>query len=152
MAHRTKGGGGDEPPIRVKGGSLDLQLLTKNHEWQKNGDDMHWHISGGRRATDVLNVVLALCNGRPIGVTGNTLEILHSDGVHLLIKSVSLKTQLTRVDDDTNKEHLKKDSQHKHWLRYEPQGEITQVMVDSNTVWTSGGATSLCELLVLDCG
>jgi hypothetical protein len=41
---------GDEAPIRVKGGSIDLELLRGDQTWKKTGgDDMRWKISGGRR-------------------------------------------------------------------------------------------------------
>jgi hypothetical protein len=42
--------GGDEAPIRVKGGSIHLELLTGAQTWMKVGsDDKRWKMSGGRR-------------------------------------------------------------------------------------------------------
>jgi hypothetical protein len=41
---------GDEAPIRVKGGSIDLELLNTTQTWRKTGsDNTKWKISGGRR-------------------------------------------------------------------------------------------------------
>ena len=40
----------DEAPIRVKGGSIHLELLDTTHTWKKvGGDNTRWKISGGRR-------------------------------------------------------------------------------------------------------
>ena len=42
--------GGDEAPIRVKGGSIHLELLNGTRTWKKLGsDEKHWKMSAGRR-------------------------------------------------------------------------------------------------------
>jgi hypothetical protein len=41
---------GDEAPIRVKGGSIHLELLNATRTWKKNGSDPRkWKMSGGTR-------------------------------------------------------------------------------------------------------
>jgi len=41
---------GDEAPIRVKGGSIHLELLNATRTWKKNGSDgTKWKMSGGTR-------------------------------------------------------------------------------------------------------
>jgi hypothetical protein len=44
---------GDEAPIRVKGGSIDLELLNGSRTWKPNGTDgMKWKTQGTRDHAD----------------------------------------------------------------------------------------------------
>src|SRR6476659_3823622 len=73
---------GDEGPIRVKNGSVELHLLNTSRSWAADGDNRHWKISRGRRNRDGLEVYVnsgpgASCSGT--SGSGDTLTINTSD-------------------------------------------------------------------------
>jgi hypothetical protein len=62
-------GSGDEPPIRVKGGSIYLDLLHADGSWELRGGK--WHVAGGSRSSDDLLIYLgakdpARCGGQVV--------------------------------------------------------------------------------------
>jgi hypothetical protein len=62
-------GSGDEPPIRVKGGSIDFDLLHADGSWELKGGK--WHVAGGSRSGDDLLIYLgaqdpAHCRGQVV--------------------------------------------------------------------------------------
>jgi hypothetical protein len=53
---------GDEPPIWVKNGSIDIELLHNSKEWREDGNRANWKISKGTRGKDVYQVLIAPSN------------------------------------------------------------------------------------------
>jgi hypothetical protein len=45
---------GDEAPIRVKGGSITFELLSKTDRWHPKGSKDHWTMTGDRRQDEYL--------------------------------------------------------------------------------------------------
>ena len=50
---------GDEPPIRVKNGSVDFYLASRKDTWKMEHDKL-FTITGGKRSKDALDVVVAV--------------------------------------------------------------------------------------------
>ena len=78
---------GDEPPIRVKGGSVDFYLASKKEEPMLTRRIAKKFTMGGERAKDPLDVVIAVtaaAAGSCTAQTGTgdlvTIEYLKSDG------------------------------------------------------------------------
>src|SRR5215207_8510890 len=39
---------GDEPPIRIKGGSIHCEILSDSVHWEDDGNPQNWKLSGDR--------------------------------------------------------------------------------------------------------
>jgi hypothetical protein len=48
----------DEAPIRVRNGSVELELLSSNQEWEQVGGSPNWKIPGTRKFKDEYTVWL----------------------------------------------------------------------------------------------
>ena len=83
---------GDEGPIRVKNGSVELHLLNTSRLWAPHGSNRQWRVSRGRRNHDDLELYVNSGPGATCGPRGSgpTVTINTSDG-----KTI---TPITRVD------------------------------------------------------
>ena len=96
---------GDEPPIRVRGGTMYLDLLTdKNTDFEKDdvNDKKKWHIKGEppRKKNDFFVVVLSGSSGCDRKTaTGNKVDVEYSGGQSVEFKSNSNKTKITAQKD-----------------------------------------------------
>lgn len=50
---------GDEPPIRVRNGSIELEVVHSGRHWQQVGVERKWKVSGGTRGSDEYQLYLA---------------------------------------------------------------------------------------------
>ena len=130
-------GAGDEPPIRVKNNSIDLELLHKKRHWKEVGDDgKQWKISKGKKNADLFELFVAptdpeTCKGG-LSKIGSPLVFTYSDGTVITITSDEKKTMLSSTqpmirNDENNK-----------LLSYDPTGTgfIKTISV---------GGTELCK-------
>jgi hypothetical protein len=143
-------GGGDEPPIRVKGGSIRIRLLTTKKKWAKQkGDPKHWTVPHCGRKKDELEVVLALHGVPDNPHKGADLRIIHSDRTELQFISQGKHIQMNRIDDD-GRPDLEQDPSDSRLVNYNPDGHITRVVLDTQEIWPKNSGTTLCEVLIYD--
>jgi hypothetical protein len=141
LTEDAKTGGGDEPPIRVKGGSMDLRLLTKKYKW--TGGPAEWYISGGSRSKADFDVVLDFAHGPSAEHNGQVLTIFHSGNPTLQLDAPNCATVVTKLDANP----LTADEQS---LSYKPNGHISEVRLDGKTIWPTADNRHFAELLILD--
>lgn len=138
---------GDEPPIRVKNGSLELQLLTNSRHWKQNPDLKHWKISGGTRGKDPLDVSIAVNAGATCTVqsgTGNAVSVTYSNGTKIDIQATGRRSYVVSSAD------LTVSGPKRRLLTYSGDGFISSVVLDSNTMCTFSNKTQLANLLISD--
>jgi hypothetical protein len=91
------GGDSDEAPIRVKNGSLDLYILSKNQAWENSGGSGNWQIKNARRFGD-FDVTVAVRAGASCGpshtATGADVVVTYSDGKEIRLESAGQKTMV----------------------------------------------------------
>ena len=140
---------GDEPPIRVRGGTMHLDLLAegdKDFEKDNAADKKKWHIkdSPNRNRNNFLVVVVsasANCNGKV--VSANKVDVDYSDGQSVEFKSNSNHTKIT-AQKDLEQEAVR-------WLKYEAAGGyISAVKVDGQNLCTFGAKDTTLQIFLLD--
>jgi hypothetical protein len=137
---------GDEPPIRVKNGSLELQLITNNKHWKENPDLKHWKISGGHRSKDPLDVTIAVNSGANCALqatTGNALTVNYSNGTKIDVHATGKKSYVDASADLSL-------STDRRLLTYTGEGFISSVVLDGNTMCTFTSKAQLADLIVSD--
>ena len=93
---------GDEGPIRVKSGSVELHLLNTARAWATDGDNRHWRISRGRRNHDDLEIYVNSGPGANCGPrgSGSTLTIDVGDNKTIEVKNQGRRLKITSRDTD----------------------------------------------------
>ena len=137
---------GDEPPIRVKNGSLELHLLYQNATWTNAGN--HWKTSGTRRQ-DLLQLTVATrgkANCTAYTVSAIDLEITYADpsGNDLMkvdIKSTGNHSKVTPSQPMSASGSV---------LSYPTAGFIKSIVADGTTMCTFTTANQLDHLVILD--
>lgn len=146
MAEAAKGGG-DEPPIRVKGGSIYLDLISDSNTWEYDGKADVWHIFGNPpRSKDDLVLFIDYTTGAPRFLHAEKLGIFHKDDtgkiVELEIKSTGKSIRVKRKDQGTKK--LQSDKQS---LYYDQGGALHCLTVDGLQL---NDSRSVQSVLILD--
>src|SRR5262245_3699527 len=140
---------GDEPPIRVRGGTMHLDLLAQgdqDFEPDSQSDKKKWHIKGlpKRDRNDFLVVVVsanANCNGKV--ASANKVDVLYSDGQSVEFKSNSNNTKITATKDLN---HLSA-----KYLKYETSGGyVSEVKVDNQSLCTFTSTDVPIQIFLLD--
>ena len=94
---------GDEPPIRVRHGSMRIQLLHKQQtrKFEKEGNPKKWKVNGpADRAKEAYLVVVLPDDPTKIVVApANDVVILYSDGKWVHFKATGKKTRVTAEED-----------------------------------------------------
>ena len=147
---------GDEPPIRVRNGSLDLWLVSVSEKWMANGP--HWKITGGKRSRDDYKIEIiynsgAVCTGgtgpgTPLEATGAPLEIVYYVDPSTT-KKVTLMVQghHTQADSDAPLEILFGGK----LLTYRPgTGYIQSISLSDGNVCTFTAKEQLDTLTIYD--
>jgi hypothetical protein len=144
---------GDEPPIRVKNGSLELHLLSKYDEWDHAGSSNNWKVKANRyRSKDDLQLTVASRPGATCTsgfVTAKTDMIItyHDDGANrdfdVTLKSNGKKISVSSPETGSN-------SADPSVLVYGGAGFIKAIVADSKSMCTFANATQLDHLLILD--
>lgn len=81
---------GDEPPIWVKNGSMEIELLHNSKEWRENGNKANWKVSGGTRGKSTYQVLIspsnaANCSGDLKPAT-ETVTFVYSDAASTTVE------------------------------------------------------------------
>lgn len=87
---------GDEPPIRVKGGSMEFQLLSTTMYWKSLGS-RQWKISNGTRANAYYQASIVVQSSTKCPSQekkGETVTVTHSDGAWVELKATGNHTRL----------------------------------------------------------
>ena len=142
---------GDEPPIRVKSGSIDLDLLSTVMTWEPDGSSGNWKLSGGERKKDDLDLVLvvaqgATCNGL-LDPSGKTLELHYTGASHNDDAEIDIKSQGRHTHVLPKGKAMKNTAQS---LMYDPPGYISSVVLDGATICTFASPDQLRKLIILD--
>lgn len=139
--------GGDEPPIRVRGGSMLIDLLTDgsaDFEPDDPSDKKKWHIKDQPqrdRNNFLVVVVSTTCNGKV--KSGNKVDIVYSDGQSVEFKSNSQHTRITALKD--------LDHPSGKLLKYEAAGQyVSAVKVDGADLCTFGAYDQTLQVFLLD--
>ena len=139
---------GDEAPIRVKGGSITFELLSKTTKWKPLGSNRdHWVLDHGERGRDEYVVLLVVkdSSGKLESYTlcsKKKIRIFYEDTALIELKSNSKKTHLISThpaDSDTS------DPPVLTYLR-----NVKRIVVDSNSIDVPSGSV-LESMLLLDC-
>ena len=97
---------GDEAPIRVKNGSIELHLLSAGAEWDEDGDRKNWKLKGDpERNGNDYEVIAAPTNSASctngLSATGNPVTFTDNEGATIEIRSTGRKTKVKSRDDLT---------------------------------------------------
>lgn len=85
----------EEPPIRVKNGSLDVQLLSTIVKWKQNGSLTKWKLDVDPRAADSYDVVISSSNAECAQPqTTGYVKVSYSDNSWVEIESVGRHTHV----------------------------------------------------------
>lgn len=147
---------GDEPPIRVRGGSMKFELLNQAAAFEEDNstDKKKWRIKGTpvRNRNKFLVVIVSgnpSCNG--IVRSGDKIDIVYSDNQEVEFKSNANNTKIT-----AKPEKLNQSSTELHTLTYGVSGSTTEyirgIRIDSNTdyVCEFTAADAALQIFLLD--
>jgi len=155
----VKIGGGDEPPIRVKGGSATIQLLSNIDYWEEDPPDphdpdkKHWKIWGvGQRAKNKLHVIIAVAstvqvqNG-PLDQDCSLLELVYSDNNKISFQSTGNHITVTSSDNPLER------SVDPAFLTYDQNGtgHVSSIWLNHKCVVACPNKGDFHELAILDC-
>jgi hypothetical protein len=147
---------GDEPPIRVKNGSVDFYLATSTQRWKPKNDKV-FKITGGKRSKDGLDVTIAVNAGASCtsqAATGDqvTIDYVKADNVAV---TLTIGTDPDRPHQRhsavQSSEPLTFSSADARVLRYvSAGGYIRAILLDGNKMCTFTGPDQLANLVILD--
>jgi hypothetical protein len=156
LAGAFAGETGDEPPIRVKNGSVELYLATSHEKWHEK-DSMHYKITGGTRSKDALDVVIAVNAGATCSAqagTGSTLTVVYQNADNTTT-TITVGTD----PDNPNQKHsavastapLSLSSSDPRVLTYVNSGGfIREIRLDGTNMCTFTAGNQLAMLVILD--
>jgi hypothetical protein len=125
---------GDEPPIRVKGGSLHIDA-TGGATWKMQGTDgKKWKLDKGSKNSDEYDVSIVASGSGCVNNAprGKRVTLTYSDGTTVEIKAAGNNTMVASSERLT----LGNGDQR---LTYSGTGYIRQVDVDSSTCTFASG-------------
>ena len=146
---RVRADTGDEPPIRVKNGSLELHLLAKNATWTSAGN--HWKTSG-TRVHDPLQLTVATrgkANCSLYTVAANLLVIHYADpnGTEVMKVEIQSTGNHSKV---TPSQPMSISASDTTVLTYGSPGFIKSIEADGTAMCTFSAASQLDHLIILD--
>ena len=113
---------GDEPPIRVRNGSIEFELLHPTHKFAEadgSTDKKNWGVDGGlsRRSNDVTVLVIpsTLSNCKGFVESGNKVEFYYTDNKKITVQSNGNKEIRVQNNDDP----LDNPTNNRRFLRYD---------------------------------
>jgi hypothetical protein len=156
LIQKLVGETGDEPPIRVKNGSLELRLETAHHNWQKGADARHWEIKNKpQRGNAQFAVTVAVTPGTGASCTaqalsGDSVAVTYNNGSGKMT-TVTIKTDGDRHSQVESSEDLTVGPNSKdRLLLYGATGFISGILVGSTPMCTFTDAKQLTNLVILD--
>lgn len=138
---------GDEAPIRVKQGSIDIQLLYAGKEWKQDGSSQNWKMKSGTRNSEDYELFIAPSNSASctggLNARGKIIRFVYSDGAFVQLRAQNFKTKLTANRDLAI-------SQDGSTLTYQATGYISLIKVDTTDVCTFSQADSKLAVVLVD--
>jgi hypothetical protein len=139
--------GGDEAPIRVKGGSITFEALSSTTQWKQVGGRDHWVLDYGDRFRDeyLVSLVIKDGSGQLQSYTlqnRRAIKIFYEDQAHIELKSAGKKTHLKsthNADSDTANPPV---------LTY--SRNVRRIVIDGSSFDIPTGG-KLESMLLLDC-
>jgi hypothetical protein len=141
---------GDEPPIRVKNGSLELQLLATHKSWAQDGSNDKWKISAGTRKKEPLDVIVAYTAGATCSsqtASGKIVRITYSDLTYIDLEA---KNKTTKVTIGPSSKQLTRVSEQLLTYGTAGAGYINGIVVDSVPLCAFTEAKQLTHVVILD--
>ncbi len=125
---------GDEAPIRVKQGSIEIELLYAGKEWKQDGTAQNWKMKTGTRTSEDYELYIAPSNSANCsgGLTpkGKVIRFEYSDGAYVQLQAQNFKTRVT-----ANRDLVK--SSNGSTLTYQTAtGGISLIKVDTTNICT----------------
>lgn len=139
--------GGDEPPIRVRHGSMRIQLLHRQmtRRFVQMGGPRKWTIDGSadRGRDEFIVVVLPDDPNKIVVREAVNVVIVYSDDKYVHFKSTGRKTRVTGERD------LQRNTDQE--IKYNGfGGYIARVELDGDLVYESDMADPMLQILLLD--
>lgn len=129
----------DEPPIRVKGGSILFDVLDSSIHWAEAGSRKKWTLSGGEKKSPyVYHVEVTIVHG-PGSSETNSYEgikrlMVRYGGLEFIeLKAAGNRTMLTAH------ENLNQESDR----RITHRGEISEIQLDNKVVYKGVGKVEM---------
>jgi len=145
---------GEEPPIRVKNGSLDIELLAKSGRVWKNvpSHDDQWQINDGtlRRQNEQFEVVVGHHGGScddTVSPVGSPVRLEYSDGAWASLAAKGNKTVAT-TSTAANQTFTANGVMLTHGTPH--VGFLKKISVSGHTLCTFTNARQLTSLALLD--
>lgn len=144
----------DEAPIRVRGGSLDLFILSGSQQWIESGTSGNYNITNSKRFKDEFEVTVAVKAGATCGgaqtATGSDVIVTYSDDKTIRLQSQSKHTWVKPGTGVT----LSVDAALPQKLSYTPAGFIKSIAVGNGanpaTLCSFTAANQLDHIIVLN--
>lgn len=145
---------GDEPPIRVKGGSIEMDLIHSRKKFEKpnNSNKKEWKISSGSRKRGAYLVYIGLNDPKTCGDqqrlvwSGTTVDFVHENGKKVTFLADSDKQ--TRITSSEDMDTVQNSNNRK--LSYAAAGRIASIVIDGTTVCTITTAAQLNSVLLTE--
>ena len=146
----TGSGTGDEPPIRVKGGSVRIEMAAKknSNKWD-TVSNVKWKFKNGKRENDTYEVVVGMLPGAEYKngtyATGKKVRATYSDNAWVEFESSGKLTTVTTSTAFVQPEDMV--------LEHEAiggQGFINSVSVDGQPLCTFTAKEQLGAIVLLD--
>lgn len=139
------GDSGDEPPIRVKNGSIELQVLG-NDKWDDKESTKHWKMKGDKeRSQTSIHLTAAYSDatlGCPVTASNERVHLVYNDETYVTVDASSKKTHITAKDPSRLKLQVTVGGKDKV-LEYNGVGGYIKRIVLGGTVPDDG--TKFCE-------
>ena len=144
---------GDEPPIRVKNGSLNVDVLSKTATWEKNGSRKKWKLkSWGTRGRDEFDVVI-VTSGKvcvPGSASGEVVIIEYTETTPQgnVLRSVRIESK-NKKTEVINASHDLDHTPDERGINFNVPGYISKIKVDAHE-WTFASAGDLDYALLME--
>jgi hypothetical protein len=143
----------DEAPIRVRGGSIDLFVISASQEWREAGSSGNFNIHNTERYRDDFEVTVAVRAGATCGAqtaTGSDIVVTYNDDKRIRLQSLNRHTWVKPENGAT----LTWNPAEPQKLSYAPVGFIRSIAVGNGanptTMCSFTAANQLEHMIILN--
>jgi hypothetical protein len=143
----------DEAPIRGRGGSIDLFVVSASQEWRESGSSGNFNIHNTQRYRDDFEVTVAVRTGATCGAqtaTGSDIVVTYNDEKRIRLQSLSRRTWVKPENGAT----LTWNAAEPQKLSYPPAGFIRSIAVGNGanptTMCSFTAANQLDHMIILN--
>lgn len=129
----------DEAPIRVRNGSLDLELSSTSQSWVQAGTSGNWNIDSGHRFRDAFDLIVAVRPGAACGggsASGAEVIFTYSNDKKVRLQSIGRRTWVKPDPGVT----LTREGATPQKLSYATAGFLKSIEIGN----AGGGVTPMC--------